>query len=57
MIDAKVVQDFVPLVLQVAIALVLVIVILVKIVKLVVQAATDVLQTVRLDVILLVILV
>ena len=57
MIDAKVVQDSVPLVHQAVIALVLVTVILVKIVKLVVQAVMDVLQTVQLDVILLVILV
>ena len=54
---AKVVQDFVLLVLQVVIAPVLVIAMFVKTVQLVVRAVMVVLQTVQLDVILLVTLV
>ena len=54
---AKVVQDFVLLVLQVVIAPVLVIAMFVKTVRLVVQVVMAVLHTVQLDVILLVTLV
>ena len=53
----KVVQDFVLLGLQAAIVLVLVIAMFVKTVRLVVQVVMVVLQTVQLDVILLVTLV